>query len=298
MLMKGLYTVVITPLTPSGDLDEDGFKRNLRFQLGKVDGIVVLGTTGEAPTLTAKEQETLIRIAREEVKGKAPLVVGTGSNSTRQTVENTAKAKELGADIALVVTPYYNKPTQEGIFLHFKEISNVGLPFCVYNIQGRTGQNIQTDTLQRIADLPHAIGVKESSGSISQMSDVIETIGRHRPDFSVMCGDDALTLPLIALGGLGVLSVVSNLVPKPVSDLVKAALRGDFVKAQEIHYELMPIFRAAFIETNPGPIKAAMAMCGMAAGPCRLPLCAPLPENLAKLKQVIDTFPKEWLQPW
>lgn len=296
MDLKGLYTVVITPLTQAGDIDEEGFRRNLRFQLGKADGIVVLGTTGEAPTLTPKEQERVICIAVEELKGKVPLVVGTGSNSTKQAVENTAKAQSLGADYALVVTPYYNKPTQEGIFLHFKEISRVGLPFCVYNIQGRTGQNIQTDTLKRIADLPHAIGVKESSGNISQMSDVIEMIGRHRPGFSVMCGDDALTLPLIALGGHGILSVVSNLVPRPVSNLVHAALRGDFAKAQQLHYELMPIFRAAFIETNPGPIKAAMAMCGMAAGPCRLPLCAPLPENLAKLKQVIDALPKEWTQ--
>lgn len=295
MLLKGLYTVVITPMTASGDLDEEGFRRNLRFQLSHpVDGIVVLGTTGEAPTLNEKEKETVIRIAAEEIKGKVRLVVGTGSNSTRQTVENTVKAKALGADIALVVTPYYNKPTQEGIFLHFKEVSKAALPICIYNIQGRTGQNIQTDTLKRIVDLPLIAAVKESSGNISQMSDVIEMIGRHRPNFSVMCGDDALTLPLIALGGHGVLSVVSNILPGPVSELVKAALAGDFVKAQQLHYELMPIFRTAFIETNPGPIKAAMALCGMAAGPCRLPLCAPISENLAKLKQVVETFPKEW----
>jgi len=295
--MKGLYTVVVTPFTKKGDLDEVGLRRNLRFQIDKTDGIVVLGTTGETPTLTEDEKERVIRIAVEEVKGKLPLVVGTGSYSTRQTIEHTAKAKDLGADMALIVTPYYNRPTQEGIYCHFKEITSaVDLPVCVYNIQSRTGQNIQTDTLKRIADLPHIIGVKESSCNISQIGDVIESIARQRPGFCVMSGDDALTLLTISLGGDGILSVVSNLIPRPIREMTHAALKGDFDKARELHYQLMPIFRAAFIETNPIPIKAAMEMCGMAAGPGRLPLCPLLPDNASKLKHVVNTLPKEWLK--
>lgn len=294
--MKGLYTVVVTPFDAKGELDEKGLRKNLRFQVERADGIVVLGTTGETPTLTEAEKERVIRIAVEEVKGKLPLMVGTGCYSTRQTVDNTAKAKALGADMALIVTPYYNKPTQEGIYRHFKEVSSaVDLPVCVYNIQGRTGQNIQTDTLKRIADLPHVIGVKEASGQIPQMSDVIEMIGRHRPGFRVMSGDDALTFPLIALGGHGVLSVVSNLIPMPIREMTHAALSGDLKKAQTLHYQLMPLFRAAFIETNPIPIKAAMEMCSMAAGACRLPLCPLTSENTVKLQQVINAIPKEWL---
>lgn len=297
MLLKGLYTAVVTPFTGNEELNEEGFRHNLRFQVAHVDGILVLGTTGETPTLTEKEKEIIIRIATDEIKSKVPLMIGTGSYSTKQTIENTAKAKALGADIALIVTPYYNKPTQEGLYRHFKEVSSaVDLPICIYNIQGRTGQNIQTETLKRISDLPNVIGVKESSGNIVQMSDVIETIGRHRADFSIMCGDDAFTLPLIALGGHGAISVVSNLVPRPISDLIKAVLHRDMTKAQELHYALMPIFKSAFIETNPIAIKAAMEMCGMAAGPCRLPLCELLADNAKKLKQVINTLPKEWLK--
>lgn len=276
-------------MTPKGDLDEAGFRQNLRFQLGKVDGIVVLGTTGETPTLSEQEKETIIRIAAEEINGHVPLVVGTGSYSTKQTIENTAKAKALGADIALIVAPYYNKPTQEGLYRHYKEIASaIDIPICVYNIQGRAAVNIHTATLERIADIPGIIGVKEASGSSSQMSDVIETIASQRPEFSVMSGDDALALPLIALGGHGVISVVSNLVPDLVSALVKACLSDDMKKAQELHYQLMPLCRAAFIETNPIPIKAAMEMCGMAAGPCRLPLCELSNENVSKLKEAIN----------
>lgn len=293
--IKGLYTVAITPFDENGQLDEQGLRENLRFQIAnRVDGIVLLGTTGEAPTLSADEQARIIRIGAEEVKGKAVLMVGTGSYSTAEAIENTAIAKKLGADAALVVTPYYNKPTQEGLYRHFQAIAeNVDLPICVYNIQGRTGVNLQTETLSRLAKIPQIVSVKEASGNVSQMMDVIQQVAHS--GFTVMCGDDALTLPLMALGGHGILSVVSNLVPEPVRKLVEACTKGDFANARLLHYQLLPFFKAAFIETNPSPIKAAMEASGMAAGACRLPLCDLMPENFEKLCEIILQLPTEWL---
>lgn len=297
MFLKGLYTALITPFDSQGQLNEEGLRQNLRFQIKQgVDGVVVLGTTGESPTLTTEERKKIIQIGLEEVKGKVHFLVGTGSYSTQDTIEKTLQAQEAGADAALIVTPYYNRPTQEGLYQHFRAITEaVSIPICVYNIQGRTGQNIQTDTLKRIASLPHIIAVKEASGNISQITEVIETVSRPHPRFSVLSGDDALTLPLIALGGHGIISVVSNLVPAPMKALVKACLTGDFKEAQSMHYQLLPLFKVAFLETNPMPIKAAMHMCGMDAGPCRLPLCDLLPENASKLQHIIANIPQEWL---
>ena len=292
MELKGLYTVSVTPFDAEGKLDQEGFRQNLRYQLRHdVNGIVVLGTTGEAPTLNHQEKQTIIEIARAEIKDKATLIVGTGSYSTELTIAATREAQEMGADGALIVTPYYNKPTQEGLYRHFAAIAKaVTLPICIYNIQGRTGQNLQTETLERLMDIPSIIGVKESSGSILQMHDVIATARQKRPDFRILSGDDVLTFPLIALGGHGIFSVVSNLIPKPIYNLVQAALNGDFSTAREWHYRLLPFFKVAFIETNPIPIKAAMQLVGMAAGDCRLPLCNLVPENLTQLKQILNTL--------
>jgi 4-hydroxy-tetrahydrodipicolinate synthase len=297
MKLEGVYTAIVTPFDSKGKLDQEGLRANLRYQLHhQVKGIVVLGTTGEAPTLNAHEKQTIIEIAREEVKDKADLIVGTGSYSTEQTIEATLKAQEMGADAALIVTPYYNKPTQEGLYRHFERIcKTVSIPICVYNIQGRTGQNLQTDTLHRMALFPSIIGVKESSGNILQINEVLEKVGRNHSHFRVLSGDDALTLPLMALGGHGVISVVSNLVPGPIQNLVQAALSGDFQHARHWHYQLLPLFKAAFIETNPIPIKAAMQVCGMAAGSCRLPLCDLDASNFQKLEQVLNTLPASWL---
>ena len=288
MDFKGVYTALITPFK-GDEVDFEGFKKNLEFQIESgVNGILPLGTTGETPTLTQEEKEKIIKLAVETAKGKVTIMVGTGSNSTKQTIENTKKAKELGAEIALIVTPYYNKPTQEGIYRHFKAVTeSVDIPMVVYNIQGRTGKNIETPTLKRIVDLPNIIGVKEASGNINQMMGVINSICSKNDCFSVMSGDDGLTLPSMALGGKGVVSVVSNLVPKKVVDMVNAATEGDFVKARKLHYELLPIFKGAFIETNPMPIKEAMNLCGMSAGGCRLPLCEMLPENKKQLEEVL-----------
>jgi 4-hydroxy-tetrahydrodipicolinate synthase len=297
MKLEGLYTALITPFDSQGKLDEEGLRHNLRYQIKhKVQGIVVLGTTGEAPTLSHQEKRTVVEISLEEVKGKATLMVGTGSYSTEQTIASTRLAQEMGADAALIVTPYYNKPTQEGLYRHFEAICKaVSIPICIYNIQGRTGQNLQTETLGRLMAFPSIIGIKEASGNILQINEVLEVMRKKRPHFRVVSGDDILTFPLMALGGHGVVSVASNLIPGPILNLVQAALSGDFINARHWHYQLLPVFKAAFIETNPIPIKAAMNLCGMAAGCCRLPLCDLSPTNFQELKQLLNTLPPSWL---
>jgi 4-hydroxy-tetrahydrodipicolinate synthase len=287
---KGVYTAIITPFDSHNQLDEEGLLQNIQYQIeGNVDGIVPLGTTGEAPTLSKEEKIKIIKMCVEEAKGIMPVIVGTGSYSTNETIERTKEAKDLGADAVLVVTPYYNKPTQEGLFQHFKALTDqVDIPVIVYNIQGRTGQNIQTDTLKRIAELPNIVGVKEASGQVSQMSDVIEMVARNYPHFSVLSGDDGLTLPLMSLGGDGVISVISNLFPKEVKALVTA----HYEEATNLHFSLMPFIRAAFIETNPIPIKAAMKIAGLPSGDCRLPLCDLQPQNYEHLKRVLTYYGK------
>ena len=278
--LRGAFTAMITPMKEDGSIDYDGYRKLLRFQMEEgIDGLVPLGTTGETPTLDEDEEQRIIDVVMEEVRAfekaksvKVPVVLGAGSNNTRDAVRYTERAKKAGADAALVVTPYYNKPSSEGIFRHFEAVSRVGIPILVYNIAGRTGKNIDTPTLSRIADLPNIAGVKEASGSISQMTDVIATIKSKHPDFAVLSGDDAMTLPLLASGGDGVVSVVSNAAPAPVSEMVKAALSGDYDAARKIHYRLLPFFKAAFIDGNPTSIKYAMRVKGLPSGSVRLPL--------------------------
>jgi len=278
--LRGAFTAMITPMKEDGSIDYDGYRKLLRFQMEEgIDGLVPLGTTGETPTLDEDEEQRIIDVVMEEVRAfekeksvKVPVVLGAGSNNTRDAVRYTERAKKAGADAALVVTPYYNKPSSEGIFRHFEAVSRVGIPILVYNIAGRTGKNIDTPTLSRIADLPNIAGVKEASGSISQMTDVIATIKSKHPDFAVLSGDDAMTLPLIACGGDGVVSVVSNAAPALVSEMVRAALSGDYEAARKIHYRLLPFFKAAFIDGNPTSIKYAMRVKGLPSGSVRLPL--------------------------
>ena len=297
MQLTGLYTAIVTPFHRDGTLNKNGLRQNLRFQLQQgVDGIVVLGTTGEDPTLKPEEKQEVIGIAVEEIKGKATLLVGTGTFSTEATIAATKKAKNLGADGALIVTPYYNKPTQEGLFRHYAAICEaVSFPICLYNIQGRTGQNLNTETLVRLMEFPSIIAVKEGSGNIAQMIDVLEKVRERGSSFTVLSSDDLFTLPLIALGGHGVISVASNLFPNLMGQLVQAALKQDFQRARELHYQLLPFFKAIFVETNPIPIKAALELCGMAAGPCRLPLCDLSPSNLEILKQATHSLSHSWL---
>lgn len=287
MHLQGTFTAMITPFR-GDELDEEGLAQNIQNQIAAgVQGIILLGTTGEASTLTEEEQARVVQIGVREAKGKIQIGIGTGSNATKIAVAKTKKAKEMGADFALVVSPYYNKPSQEGIFLHYEALSRIGLPLVVYNIQGRTAVNIETSTLLRIAELPNVIGVKESSGNLGQVGDVISTVGKKHPSFSVLSGDDVTTLPMMALGAVGVVSVVSNLVPEKMVALVEAALQCRFIEARKIHEELLPLFKAAFLEVNPVPIKEAMNLCQMAAGGCRLPLCELRPENREKLKEVV-----------
>lgn len=291
MELRGAYTALITPFKEDGKIDYDGLVRNIHHQMeNRITGIVPLGTTGETPTLSRAEQDEIIRISVREAKGRMQIIVGCGSNSTEHTVENVHIARDMGADAALIVTPYYNKPTDEGVYRHFCEISTrCDIPVVVYNIQGRTGKNITPDLMQRIATLGNVIGVKEASGDLDQMARMID-VSRTHDNFNVVSGDDAYALDLIAIGGTGVISVVSNLLPAEVSDLVAHALDGDYCKAKEMHEYLLPIFKGAFIETNPIPIKEAMNYCGMPAGGYRLPLCEMMPENRDRLHAIIDSM--------
>lgn len=288
---RGVYTALITPFK-NDVLDEEGLRKNIRAQIAaKVNGIVPLGTTGETPTLTDQEEERIVQIAVEEAKGKVQILVGTGSNSTKKTIEKTARAKKLGADGALVVSPYYNKPTQEGIFEHYKALVNaVDLPIIVYNIPGRTASLVETTTLKRLAAMKNIVGVKEATGNISNMMDVIVDVRKERPDFSVLCGDDALTLALVSLGGDGVVSVASNLVPEWVVKMVSHALAGKQAEAQELHEKMLPLVKAIFIETNPAPIKQAMNWSGMPAGGVRLPLVELTDKSKTQLKNVLESL--------
>jgi len=289
---RGAFTALITPMKDSGEVDYDGYRRLIEFQIEEgIDGILPLGTTGETPTLDEDEEERLIAVAVETVKGRVPVLVGTGSNDTRYMVKYTERAKRLGADAALVVTPYYNKPNDDGLFRHFEAAAAVGLPVIVYNIASRTGRNIQTPLLEKISHLPGIVGVKEASGDIGQMGDVLREVAAPRKAegkvFTVLSGDDALTLPLAALGGDGVISVLANIVPAKIKALVSACLAGDFGKARQIHFELLPLVKAAFVETNPIPVKQAAAWLGLPSGPTRLPLGRLSPSSESVLKKAM-----------
>jgi 4-hydroxy-tetrahydrodipicolinate synthase len=275
--IRGAYTALITPMLSDGALDYAGWQKLLEDQLaGGINGLVPLGTTGETPTLSDDEDGLLTKQAVELCKGKVPVIAGASSNNTRDAVRYTERAAKYGADYVLVCTPYYNKPSDQGIFRHFEEVSKVGLPVIVYNIAGRTGRNIPTPLMEKIAALPNIAGVKEASGDINQMGDVLNTIAAPKAKaggkFFVFSGDDALTLPLMALGGDGIISVISNLVPARVKALSDACLAGDYEKARAVHFELLPLVKAAFVETNPVPIKLACGWAGLPAGPCRPPL--------------------------
>lgn len=270
--LRGCITAMVTPFNEKFELDLEGLRKNIEFQINnKVSGLVILGTTGESPTITNEEFKSIVELSVNQVNGRVPVIIGTGSNSTEKTVHTTKIAEELGGDAALIVTPYYNKPTQEGIYRHFEKISNsTNIPIIIYNIAGRTGVNIDTNTMVRLSKLKNIIGVKEASGNINQVFDVIKNV----PDeFLVFSGDDALTVPIMSLGGHGVISVASNIFPRKISEMTKYILEGNLKEANIINMELMPIFRDLFIETNPIPVKTAMQLLGMPAGPLRLPLC-------------------------
>ena len=288
----GAFTALITPMTESGEIDYEGFRQLIQFQITEgIDGIVPLGTTGENPTLSEDEEDKLIEIAIREAKGKIPVIVGAGSNDTKHMILYVERAKKMGADAALVVTPYYNKPNDDGLIRHFEEAAKIGIPVVVYNIASRTGRNIPTPLMEKIAAIPGVAGVKESSGDITQMGDVISEIAiparAKGESFCVLSGDDAFTLPLISMGGDGVISVIANLLPAKVKAMTKAAMEGRYAEARALHYELLPFIKAAFVETNPVPIKQALNWAGLPAGPARLPLGKLSPASEAFLRKTM-----------
>jgi 4-hydroxy-tetrahydrodipicolinate synthase len=285
-MYEGVFTALVTPFTRDNKVDEQALRRLVDFQIEEgIDGLVPVGTTGESPTLGAEETEAVIRITVEQARGRVPVIAGAGSNSTDKAIHLAAAAKKLGANASLQVAPYYNKPTAEGFFRHFAAIADaVDLPMIIYNIPGRTGKNIENSTMLKLAARRNIVGVKEASGDISQMMNLI---AQKPAAFAVLSGDDNLAFPLIALGGKGVISVASNLVPGRMKEFVSAALRGQWDKARELHYRLLPLFKVIFIETNPIPIKAALAMKGMMEEVYRLPMCPMGEENRKTLAGVL-----------
>jgi 4-hydroxy-tetrahydrodipicolinate synthase len=286
MRFEGTYTALVTPFDKQGNLDEEGLRELIRFQLQEgIDGLVPVGTTGECSTLSYEEHERVIEIVVEEAKGRVPVVAGTGSNSTREALMLTNFAREAGADGALLVVPYYNRPTQEGLYQHFKELAEkVDIPQILYNIPSRTGVNLLPQTVARLAEIKNIVGIKEAS-TVDQVSEIIElTRGK---DFVVFSGNDNQTLPILALGGVGVISVASNVAPRLVSEMVRAFRKGKVEEARELHYRLSPLFKALFLETNPAPVKAALEMMGLPAGPPRLPLVEISQQNREILRKVL-----------
>ncbi|MBC7218949.1 MAG: 4-hydroxy-tetrahydrodipicolinate synthase [Hadesarchaea archaeon] len=286
-MFEGVYTAMVTPFDRDGKIDEEGLRENVRFQIRKgIHGLVPTGTTGESPTLSYEEHNRVVEIVVDEVGGRVPVLAGTGSNSTWEALMLTRHAKEVGADGALIVVPYYNKPTQAGLYAHFKKLAEeVDLPQVIYNIPSRTGVNMLPETMAKLARLKNIVGVKEASGDLNQVARIVElTRGEN---FTVVSGDDALTFEIMKLGGQGVISVASNIVPDRVVRLVESLRSGDLETARRLNDELMPLFKALFIETNPVPVKTAMNWMGMPAGGCRLPLVEMQPESQEKLRRVL-----------
>jgi 4-hydroxy-tetrahydrodipicolinate synthase len=287
-MFGGAIVAIVTPFR-DGKVDEEALRRLIEEQIAcGTDGIAPCGTTGESTTLSHEEHDRVIEITVEAVNKRVPVIAGTGSNSTAEAIRLTKHAWKAGADAALIVCPYYNRPTQEGLYLHYRAIAEeVPIPVIIYNIPGRTGTNMLTETLARLAEIPNIVGVKEASGSLKQMSDVIRLCG---PDFSVLSGDDIFTLGLLAIGGKGVISVVSNVVPGDMSAMVDAFQAGDLAKARALHHRMSPLIDALFIETNPIPVKAALAMMGKIAYELRLPLCRLTEKSEAALKKVMQDY--------
>jgi len=284
-MFEGTYTALVTPFR-NGEVDYDVYGKLIDRQIeAGVDGVVPCGSTGESATQSHEEHERVIAFTIERAKGRMKVIAGTGSNSTSESIRLTRFAKEHGADGALLIAPYYNKPTQDGLYAHYAAIAEaVALPQLVYNIPGRSAVNIAPETMARLSTVENIVGVKEASGSLDQVSRIVELCG---PKFTVLAGDDSLTLPIMAVGGRGVIAVISNLLPHKLVRLVKAANAGDFATARTIHYELMPVMRAMGLETNPIPVKAALSLMGLIQDELRLPLTSLTADNREKLRAVL-----------
>ena len=288
-MFKGSIVAIVTPFNGDAQIDEAGFAKLIDFQIQNgTQGIVPCGTTGESATLSHEEHEHLIKLTIEIVGHRVPVIAGTGSNSTQEAIMLTKAAKTAGADGSLLITPYYNKPTQAGLYQHFKAVAEaVDIPIVLYNVPGRTGVNMLPATVAKLAQIPNIVGIKEASGSVQQMSEIIKACGDR---ITLLSGDDFLTLPALAIGGQGVISVVANIVPDKVAALITNWETGDIAAARKIHHDLYPLYSAMFIETNPIPVKTSLALMGKISGSFRLPLCPMEKENLAKLKGALATY--------
>lgn len=284
---QGTGTALVTPFKSDGSVDEKALRRLVDFQIADgIDMLLPCGTTGEGATLDAAETDRVVQIVIEQAASRAVVIPGAGSNSTAKAVQGTKRAKQLGADGVLSVGPYYNKPTQQGFYEHFKAIAEAeNIPVIVYNVPGRTSSNIEAKTMLRLAEIPNIVAVKEASGNLGQIMDIL----RGRPaGFRVLSGDDALALAVVALGGDGVVSVVSNEAPGMMRTIIDAALDGNLVKAREVHYRLLPLMNANFMESNPIPVKAALAMMGIIEETYRLPLVPMAPANREKFRKIVE----------
>jgi 4-hydroxy-tetrahydrodipicolinate synthase len=283
----GVGTALVTPFTKSGDLDEQGVRRLGRRQIDAgIHFLVPLGTTGENPTISLEERIRIVEILADEANGEVPILAGAGGYDTKDVIHLADEMRKAGATGLLSVTPYYNKPTPEGLVQHYRAIADsTPLPIIIYNVPGRTGLNVDAATLVRLAAIPSVVGVKEASGNLTQVCEVCRAVPS---DFIVLSGDDALTLPIMAVGGRGVIAVVSNEVPKEMVQMVDAAERNDFAAARAIHRRLMPLMQVNFVESNPGPVKAAMAAMGLLEEVYRLPMTSPRPESKDKILAVLN----------
>ena len=286
----GCHVPIVTPFKSNFSLDEEGLRRLVNHLIEEegVDGIVPCGTTGESPTLSHEEHGLVIEIVVEEVNGRVPVIAGAGSNSTLEAIEMTKHAEGMGADASLQVCPYYNRPTQDGIMQHFEAIAkNTGIPHFIYNIPSRTGRNIEPRTVIELSKIDSIIGLKDASGSLMQTMEIIEGTRDSAKRFYVLSGEDALTFPMICLGGDGAISAVANIIGKEYTLMCELAQKGDHEKAKEIHYRTLSLVRTLFIEPNPSPVKEALNMLGLPAGMPRLPLVALKPENKEKLRAAL-----------
>jgi 4-hydroxy-tetrahydrodipicolinate synthase len=288
-MFTGTGTALVTPFRTDSSLDETALRSLVKRQLDAgINFLVPCGTTGESPTLTHAEHLRVVEITLEIAKGKVPVLAGAGGYNTAEVISLAKELQHLGADGILSVTPYYNKPTQEGLFQHFKAIAAaVNLPVILYSVQGRTGVNIEPSTVLRLSQIPNIIGIKEASGNISQMGAILNLVPQ---EFLVLSGDDSLTLPLISLGGRGLISVASNEIPAEMTRLVQFALSGDFAEARRLHFQYLSLMDINFVESNPIPVKAALAEMGLLQPVWRLPLVSPKPENLARIRAVLESL--------
>ncbi len=288
-MFEGSIVALITPFR-EGEVDFDALGKLIDFHVDNgTDAVLVCGTTGESPTLTFEEHDKVVEFAVKHASGRIKIIAGTGANATHEAVHLTAHAKEVGADAALLVVPYYNKPTQEGLYRHFATVAEeVDIPIILYNIPSRTGVEIAVDTIYRlVSDYPNIVGSKESTPNMDRISELYRRLGEN---FSILSGDDSLTLPMMALGAKGVISVANNIVPKEVKALTEFAKEGRFDKARELHYQLHELFKVLFIETNPIPVKTACWLLGMCEKEFRLPMCEMKPENEQRLREVLKRY--------